>query len=101
MLDLKFIREHPDLVREGIRKKGGTDRIDDILKVDEGRRDLLQEGETLKNKRNTVSDQIGKLKKENQDASAMIAEMEQVKSRIRTIDDDLRRVEEERKAVML
>src|SRR6266478_2275823 len=101
MLDLKFIREHPDLVREGIRKKGDADHIDDILNVDERRRDLLKKGETLKNKRNTVSDQIGKLKKEKQDASAMIGEMEQVKNRIKTIDDELRHVDEELNALML
>ena len=34
MLDIKFIREHPDLVKEGIRKKGEVDTIDEILELD-------------------------------------------------------------------
>jgi seryl-tRNA synthetase len=101
MLDLKFIREHPDLVREGIRKKGDADHVDEILRIDERRRDLLQEGENLKNKRNTVSEQIGRLKREKQDASSMIAEMDDVKNRIKSIDDDLRKVEEELRRLML
>src|SRR5262249_15333344 len=101
MLDLKFIREHPDLVREGIRKKGDADHIDDILKIDERRRDLLQNVEALKNHRNTVSEQIGKLKKDKQDASSQIAEMEQVKTRIKAIDDDLRTLEDELHRLML
>ena len=42
MLDIKFIREHPDLVRDGIRKKGATDSVDEILKLDARRRDIFK-----------------------------------------------------------
>jgi seryl-tRNA synthetase len=101
MLDLKFIREHPDLVREGIRKKGDADNVDEILKTDERRRDLLQQGEQLKNQRNTVSEQIGRLKRDKHDASGMIGQMEEVKSQIKSIDDELRAVEQELHRLML
>lgn len=101
MLDIKFIREHPDLVKEGIRKKGDVDRIDDVLKLDAQRRDLLQKGEVLKNRRNTVSDEIGKLKKTKEDASSSIAEMEQVKQQIKTFDDELNLVESELNGLLL
>ncbi|MBI4547746.1 MAG: serine--tRNA ligase [Ignavibacteriae bacterium] len=94
MLDLKFIREHPDLVREGIRKKGDVDSIDDVLSLDTKRRDLLQKGEALKNRRNVVSEEIGKLKKAGKDASAALAEMENVKDQIKAFDDKLRQIEE-------
>ncbi len=62
MLDIKFIREHPDLVRDGIRKKGAVDSVEEILNLDARRRDILQKGEALKNRRNVVSEEIGKLK---------------------------------------
>jgi seryl-tRNA synthetase len=101
MLDIKFIREYPDHVREGIRKKGDVDRVDDVLKLDGRRRDLLQRGEALKAKRNEVSDEIGKLKRAGGDAAKAIGEMEQVKEQIKSIDDELRTVEEEFRAVML
>ncbi len=93
MLDIKFIREHPDLVREGIRKKGEADRVDRILALDSRRREILGSGEALKAQRNIVSEQIGRLKKEKQDASGPISEMEKVKESIRTLDEELKGVE--------
>jgi seryl-tRNA synthetase len=101
MLDIKFIREHPDLVREGAAKKGHDDHVDDVLRLDQRRRELLQEGEALKNRRNVVSEEIGRQKRSGQDAAPGIAEMEQVKGRIKAIDDELRSIEEELRALML
>jgi len=94
MLDIKFIREHTDLVREGIRKKGDVDRVDEILSADARRRELLQKVEVLKNRRNVVSEDVGKLKRAGQDAASVIAEMDKVKNEIKAIDDELRQVEE-------
>ncbi|MFI5251421.1 MAG: serine--tRNA ligase [Bacteroidota bacterium] len=94
MLDIKFIREHPDAVKEGIRKKGETDRIDEILKLDSQRRELLQKAEVNKNRRNVVSEEIGKLKRSGQDAAPALKEMENVKSQIKILDDELRGIEE-------
>jgi seryl-tRNA synthetase len=54
MLDIRFIREHPDLVKEGIRKKGDVDNVDEILKLDSGMRTVLQKGEALKSRRNAM-----------------------------------------------
>ena len=101
MLDLKFIREHPDLVKDGIRKKGDVDRIDDILKLDLQRRDILQKVEVLKSRRNVVSAEIGKLKKEGKDASSALAEMETGKNQIHAFDTELRQVEDSLNALML
>jgi seryl-tRNA synthetase len=101
MLDIRFIREHPDLVREGIKKKGDVDRVDEILSLDGRRREIIGGAEALKNTRNVVSEQIGKLKKEKQDASGPIAEMEKVKESIRALDDELKGVEEKLSALML
>lgn len=101
MLDLKFIRDHPDLVREGIRKKGHTDNIDSILRLDERRREVITKAEALKNRRNTVSEQIAKMKKEGKDVSAAIAEMNTVKDEIKMLDDELRNVEGELNSLLL
>jgi seryl-tRNA synthetase len=101
MLDIKFIRDHPDLVREGIRKKGDVDRVDEILSLDGRRREIIGSAEALKNTRNIVSERIGKLKKEKQDASGPIAEMETVKESIRALDEELKAVEEKLNAVLL
>ncbi len=93
MLDIKFIRENPELVRQGIDAKGLTVNLGDIISLDEHRRKLIQEGEALKARRNDVSGQIGKLKKEGKDASSPITEMETVKNRIHIIDTELHDVE--------
>ena len=93
MLDLKFIRENVELVRKGAEAKGIAINLDELISLDEQRRKLIQEGESLKAKRNEVSAQIGKLKKEGGDASRAIAEMVSVKDRIQAIDLELRDVE--------
>lgn len=95
MLDIKFIREHPQLVKEGIRKKGEIDRIEEILQLDEKRRTIIQKVEALKNHRNVVSEQIAKMKKCGQDASSAIAEMNKVKDEVKLLDDELRQLENE------
>ncbi len=101
MLDLKFIREHPDLVREGIRKKGEHVSIDELLVLDSRRRDLIQRAEALKSRRNVVSDEIGKLKKSGQDASTAIADMDSVKGQIKAIDEELQTVEQPLNTLLL
>ena len=93
MLDLKFIRENRDLVRTGAETKGITVDIDTIYAVDDRRKALIQEGDTLKARRNLVSTQVGKIKKGGGDASGVIAEMESVKTRIQEINNEIREVE--------
>ncbi len=101
MLDLKFIRENSDLVRKGIEAKGLTANLGEIIATDEKRRKLIQEGETLKAKRNDVSSRVAKIKSTGGDASSVIAEMETVKTRIQTIDADLRETESALKELLL
>ena len=75
MLDIRFIREHPDLVRQGMDKKGEDPaRVDQALRLDEQRRQLIQRVEGLKNQRNTASAQVARLKSRGEDADAVIAE---------------------------
>ena len=63
MLDIKFIRENPELVKKGITNKNEKDTVDEILSLDKDKRANLQKVEELKAKRNKVSQEVGKLKK--------------------------------------
>lgn len=101
MLDLKFIREHLDIVRQAIHHKGESDRIDELLALDARRRDLVQKGDALKNRRNVVSDEIAKLKRAKQDVSHLIAEMKTVSDEIKAIDEELREVESQIENILL
>ena len=70
MLELKFVRNNPDVVREAlIRRNMGTELIDSLLEEDKAWRECLQEGDELKHQRNVVTQEIAKLKKEKQDAT--------------------------------
>ncbi len=94
MLDIKFIRENPGLVKAGIKNKNEKDTVDQILELDKKRREIIRATEELKAKRNKVSQEIGKLKKSGEDASEIIAEMKTVSDEIKSLDDELRRVNE-------
>ncbi|MFH2036581.1 MAG: serine--tRNA ligase [Candidatus Zixiibacteriota bacterium] len=95
MLDLKFIRENPDLVKEAVKNKNEHADIDVILNLDSRRRDIIGEVEQLKATRNKVSEQIAKKKKSKEDALADIAEMKEVGQKISLLDNDLRDIMEE------
>ena len=60
MLDIKLIRENPDLVRAGIAKKNTTFDMDKLLVLDARRRDALKSVELLKAERNKASEEIAK-----------------------------------------
>ncbi len=72
MLDIKLIRENPDLVRANLQKRGDDASLDTILDLDEQHRKLLQEVEALRAKRNEVSKKLGKMP---QKPPELIAEM--------------------------
>ncbi len=93
MLDLKFIRESPELVKEGIKNKNEKDRVDEVLKLDEERRNLILQTDELKHKRNQVSSQIPQMKKAGQDVSSVLAEMKTVSDQIASMDSQLKNVE--------
>ena len=81
MLDPRFIRANPDAVKEAVRNKLEKVDIDDFLKLDEERRDLLQEADKLKQERNTVSEVIAREKKDGGDPKEKIEEMRAVSTR--------------------
>ncbi|NIM96848.1 MAG: serine--tRNA ligase [candidate division Zixibacteria bacterium] len=93
MLDFRFIRENPEIVREAIRNKGETADVDLLLGLDEKRRVLLLRADDLKHQRNVVSEKIAQMKKEKKDASREIEDMRKVSGQITHLDDQLRELE--------
>ena len=95
MLDPKFIRENIELVKKAIADKGEKADLGPFLELDTKRRAIVQEVEVLKAQRNSVSEEIARLKKEKSPlADQKIVEMRQVGDRIKALDDELRIVEE-------
>jgi seryl-tRNA synthetase len=93
MLDIQLIRERPDEVRASLARRGIDPPIDHILELDEERRSLLTQVETLKAERNRVSKEIGKMR-EAAERQARIDEMRQVGDRIDVLDSMVRQVDQ-------
>lgn len=88
MLDLKWIRENPDKVREGLAAKKASFDLDHLLKLDLERRALLAEVEQLKSQRNAANETISRHKKEgnSKGAEAIIADLKSLSQKINEID---------------
>jgi len=95
MLDLGFVRDNLELVKQKMRERGLEDALGDFETIDHERRKFLLEAETRKARRNKVSDEIAALKKSKQDASALIAEMKQVGAEIQELDEKAKTYDEQ------
>ena len=100
MLDQRFVRQYPDAVRQAAANKNERVDVDRFLVLDERRRELLQTVESLKQRRNTVSDEIARMKRDGEDASERIAEMREVSTRIKGIDADLAGLQDSLQAIL-
>ncbi|MBN1572976.1 MAG: serine--tRNA ligase [Deltaproteobacteria bacterium] len=100
MLDPKFLRENTDLVIERISLRGEEIDVSGFKELDEKRRTLLVKVETLKHERNSVSDEIAKIKKEKGDAGEFIHKMKGVSNEIKALDEELNSIDEELKKAL-
>jgi seryl-tRNA synthetase len=101
MLDLKYVREHPEDIRAGLRRRGLEIDLAEFLALDEKRRTSQQEVEDLRRKRNQVSEEIGRLKKTGQAADDRVAEMRTVGDSIAQLESAMRSAEEAQRSILL
>jgi seryl-tRNA synthetase len=92
VLDIKLIRDNPEIVREAMEKRGETAPLDQITSLDEQRRQLLHEMETLRAHRNEVSKQLGTIADK---PPQLIAEMRQLGEKVTSLEAEICRVESE------
>jgi len=90
MLDIKFIKENQDLVRQAIKNRALKIDIDCAIKIDDARRKALSEFEELASLRNKANDQIGVLLKEKKDAQAKISSMKEISRRIGELEGQIK-----------
>ncbi len=103
MLDVKFIREHPDAVkRNAAAKNERRADVDGVLALDERRRKLQQDVDAANTKSNALSKQVADAKKADPkaDTSALQAESKAVKDGIKAGEEEMRKVEEQQKALL-
>jgi seryl-tRNA synthetase len=95
MLDLKFIRNNTETVRKAIVDKNEKADVDKLLELDRKRRDLITRVQELKEHKNKVSGEIGKVKKSGGDAGETISEMKLVSNQISEADAKIRQLDDE------
>ncbi len=95
MLDLRFIRENSDLVKNRLALRGGEYPIDRILELDRRRREILKELEALRAKRNELSQAVGQAKRQGREAPELVAQVKEMAGRMKTLEEELARVEKE------
>ncbi len=100
VLGLRFIRDNLELVNDAMARRGFAAPIGEIVRLDDERRRLLQEVESLKAKRNEASRQIAAMK-DRSAAEALKAEMRRVSERIKALDVETAAVEEKLNALLL
>ena len=94
MLDIKRIREDYEGAKAGVeRRLKGSFGIENALPLDNKRREILGEVEAMKNRQNTVSKQIPKMKKAGEDTTAIMAEMKELSGKIKELDQQVTQVE--------
>ncbi len=100
MLDIKFIREHKEIVIAGIKKKNSSVDIDALLALDEKRLEIMSRAETLRSEQNKVSQTMGTSLDQTVRAQ-MIEEMRMVKEEFKEKEQELEKVLAEWQALML
>ena len=101
MLDIKFLRENIETVTGRLATRGTAPDLSLVKSLDEKRRSMLGRVESLKQKRNTVSQEVGRCKKEGKDASSIMAEMQGVSAEIKALDAELGECDGALKAFLL
>ena len=94
MLDLKYVKNNLDLVKNGMEKRKAKIDFASLLDKDDKRKTLLLEIEDLRHKRNVVSGDIAKMKKSGEDAGSLIGQMKGVSETIKKLDTELSTIEE-------
>ena len=98
MLDIKFIRENPEAVKENIRKKFQEEKlplVDQVLELDSENRKSITEASELRAQRNTLSKQVGMLMGQAKKDPSKLEEAEAVKAQVKANADRLAQLEQD------
>ena len=100
MIDIKFLREHPDVVRASQKGRGeSVELVDQILAIDEKKRAAVTEFETLRQEQNTLSKSVGAAK--GDEKAALLENAKALADKVKAADTKRAQVEEQTKALIL
>ncbi|KYK26294.1 serine--tRNA ligase [Euryarchaeota archaeon SM23-78] len=101
MLDIKFIRENPDLVKKNMKKKFQDPKVvDDFLEIDEQWRKLRGEIDNLRHERNKISEDINKAKKAGKDVKSLVKKAKAIPDKIKKTEEKQAKLEKQLMALL-
>ena len=98
MLELKFVRENPDMVKENLKRRNDPEKlklVDKLLDLDRKHRKLMGQSQELRAKRNAVAGEINRLKKEGKDIKDKIQEAKEIPVKLKEIEDEQNKIDGE------
>ena len=104
MLDIKLIREHPEIVRKDLEKRGEPEKIEmlnNLIQYDIKWRKLLTEANELRHKRKIITAEIANLKKKGKDASKQIEEAKNIPKEIKKLENQVEEYREKANLILL
>ena len=103
MLDIRLLRENPDQIKQRLDTRGGSlgSQVDEVLKIDEQRREAETERQKLQSDRNRISKEIGIAKKKGEDTQSIEAEVRGIGQRIDQIGKDADAADEQQRNLLL
>ena len=106
MLDIKFVRENPDLVKENIKKKFQNHKlelVDQVIELDKKYREFQLQGDTLRMDRNSLSKEIGNLMRQGkkEEAEATKAKVNEINSKLQNIEKETEEYSNKIKEIMM
>lgn len=102
MFEIGWLRANIDKVKESLEKRGYDSKIvENFVELDKGRRELIAEVESLRNKRNHITREIEQLKRKGEDAGVLIEEVKRIKDEIKKLEDDLNEKEKKVERILL
>jgi len=104
MLDIRLIREHPEIVRENLEKRGDPEKLrllDDLIRLDKEWRQLLTRVNELRHRRRMVTEEIAKLKREGKDTSQKVKEAKSIPEEIEKLEEQVEQRKEKVNDILL
>jgi len=98
MLDIKFVRENPDAVKENLKKKFQDDKIklvDKVLELDTKKRELMQNAQSLRHQRNKLNTEINEAKKQGKDAKEFLDQAKEIPAKIKGLEEEQKKLSQE------
>ena len=103
MLDIKFIRSNPELIKKAMKNRNANldSMVDEVIEIDAERRNLMGEMESEKARQNDVSKKIPQMKKEGKDTTEIMKEMKTLSEKISSLRTKISELEEKQRQILL